>query len=47
VQPGDVLLALEGGATTIDVRCGATCSVDVVALAPGGTHAEGSISFAR
>jgi hypothetical protein len=46
VAPGDLLAALEGGGTTIDVRCAATCSVSVVATAPAGAHAEGSIAFA-
>jgi hypothetical protein len=46
VAPGDLLAALEGGGTTIDVRCAATCSVSVVATAPAGAHAEGSIGFA-
>lgn len=47
VEPGDVLVALEGGATTIAVRCNPTCSVRPVAVGPAGAHAEGSISFAR
>jgi hypothetical protein len=46
IEPGDLLVALEGGAATIDVRCAATCSVRTIARAPGGAHAEGSISFA-
>jgi hypothetical protein len=46
VAPGDLLVALEGGGTTIAVRCTAACSVSVVATAPAGAHAEGSISFA-
>ena len=46
VAPGDLLAAVEGGGTTIAVRCAATCSVSVVATAPAGAHAEGSISFA-
>jgi hypothetical protein len=46
VAPGDLLAALEGGGTTIDVRCAPTCSVREVATAPAGAHAEGSISFA-
>lgn len=47
VAPGDLLVALEGGGTTIDVRCGATCSVRTVAQAATGAHIEGSISFAK
>jgi hypothetical protein len=46
VAPGDLLAALEGGGTTIDVRCDATCRVSEVATAPTGAHAEGSIGFA-
>ena len=46
VAPGDLLVALEGGATTIDVRCAPTCRVRPVADGPSGAHAEGSIAFA-
>jgi hypothetical protein len=46
VLPGDLLAALEGGGTTIAVRCAPTCSVREVATAPARAHAEGSISFA-
>ena len=46
VAPGDLLVAVEGGGATIDVRCSATCSVFAVATAPAGAHAEGSIGFA-
>ncbi|MDP9259931.1 MAG: hypothetical protein M3Q31_25740 [Actinomycetota bacterium] len=46
VAPGDLLGALEGGGTTIAVRCATTCSVSEVATAPAGAHAEGSIRFA-
>ncbi len=46
VAPGDLLVALEGGATTIDVRCAPTCRVRPVAAGPTGAHAEGSIAFA-
>jgi hypothetical protein len=46
VAPGDLLVALEGGGATIDVRCAATCSARAVATAPPGAHAEGSIGFA-
>jgi hypothetical protein len=47
VAPGDLLAALEGGATTVDVRCAPTCRVRPVAKGPTGAHAEGSITFAR
>jgi hypothetical protein len=46
VAPGDLLVTLEGGATTIDVRCAPTCRVRPVADGPSGAHAEGSIAFA-
>jgi hypothetical protein len=46
VIPGDLLAALEGGGTTIAVRCAPTCTVREVATAAAGAHVEGSISFA-
>ncbi len=46
VAPGDLLVAVEGGATTIDVRCAPTCRVRPVANGPTGAHAEGSVAFA-
>jgi hypothetical protein len=47
VAPGDLLVTLEGGGETLDVQCAATCSARPVGTAPPGTHAEGSIAFAR
>jgi hypothetical protein len=38
VQPGDVLVATEGGGTTIAVRCAATCTAVSVADGPAGGH---------
>jgi hypothetical protein len=46
VAPGDLLIASEGGASTISVRCGTTCTVRHVADGPAVTHAEGHIVFA-
>ncbi len=46
IQPGDLLVATEGGAKTIDVRCAATCVVRYVAAGPAIAHAEGHIVFA-
>jgi hypothetical protein len=46
VRPGDLLATLEGGGATIAVHCTTTCSVRVVASAPAGAHAEGTITFA-
>jgi hypothetical protein len=45
VKPGDLLLASEGGAQTIAVRCGATCTVTHVADGPATAHGEGHIAF--
>jgi hypothetical protein len=46
VRPGDLLLASEGGAQTVAVRCRASCSVSHVADGPTVAHAEGHIAFA-
>jgi hypothetical protein len=47
VQPGDLLVASEGGAQTIAVRCARTCSVRHIADGPAPAHAEGHIVFAN
>jgi hypothetical protein len=46
VHPGDLLVASEGGAKTIAVRCARTCSVRKIADGPATSHAEGHIVFA-
>jgi hypothetical protein len=46
VRAGDLLVATEGGARTIDVRCRAACTIRVVAAGPDIAHAEGHIVFA-
>lgn len=46
VRPGDLLVASEGGATTISVRCARDCSVRKIANGPAASHAEGHIVFA-
>jgi len=46
IRAGDLLVATEGGATTIDVRCANTCTVRLVAAGPAVAHAEGHIVFA-
>jgi hypothetical protein len=46
VRPGDLLVATEGGAKTIDVRCSRTCTVTYIANGPAVSHAEGHIVFA-
>jgi hypothetical protein len=46
IRAGDLLVATEGGARTIDVRCAATCTVRYVAAGPAIAHGEGHIVFA-
>ncbi|MCU1492167.1 MAG: hypothetical protein JWM85_3572 [Acidimicrobiaceae bacterium] len=46
VRPGDLLVASEGGAQTIVVRCSKTCTVQHIADGPAIAHAEGHIAFA-
>ena len=46
VRAGDLLIATEGGAKTIDVRCAATCTIRYVAAGPAIAHAEGHVVFA-
>jgi hypothetical protein len=46
ISAGDLLVAAEGGARTIDVRCAAACTVRYVAAGPAIAHAEGHIVFA-
>jgi hypothetical protein len=45
IRAGDLLIATEGGAQTIDVRCAATCAVRYVAAGPAIAHAEGHVVF--
>ena len=45
VRAGDLLVATEGGARTIDIRCAAACTVRYVAAGPAIAHAEGHIVF--
>ena len=45
VRPGDLLVAGEGGAQTIFVRCSNTCTVRHIADGPAVAHAEGHIAF--
>ena len=47
VLPGDLIVAGEGGAETVAVRCRATCSVKHFADGQSVAHAEGHIVFAR
>ena len=47
VRPGDLLVATEGGARTIAVRCARSCTVRYVAAGPAVSHAEGHIVFTR
>jgi hypothetical protein len=46
VRPGDLLVASEGGAQTIAIRCDRRCSVRHIANGPAPAHAEGHIVFA-
>ncbi len=46
VRPGDLLVASEGGAKTIVVRCGVSCTVRHIADGPAPSHGEGHIVFA-
>jgi hypothetical protein len=46
ILAGDLLIATEGGAKTIDIRCAATCTIRYVAAGPAIAHAEGHIVFA-
>jgi len=46
IRAGDLLVATEGGALTIDVRCAAACTVRYVAAGPAIAHPEGHIAFA-
>jgi hypothetical protein len=46
VQSGDLLVATEGGAKTIVVRCARSCTVRHIADGPSVSHAEGHIVFA-
>jgi len=45
IRAGDLLVATEGGARTIDVRCAAACTVRYAAAGPAIAHAEGHIVF--
>lgn len=47
VRPGDLLVATEGSARTIDVRCAAACTVRYIAIGLAISHAEGHIVFTR
>jgi hypothetical protein len=45
VRPGDLLVATEGSALTIAVRCANICTVRYIAAGPAISHAEGHIVF--
>jgi hypothetical protein len=47
VRPGDLLVATEGSARTIDVHCAAACTVRYIAIGLAVSHAEGHIVFSR
>jgi hypothetical protein len=46
LKPGELVALMEGGGTTVAVRCMQRCTVRRVASAPAATHGEGHISFA-
>ena len=46
-RAGDLLVATEGSAKTILVRCAGSCTVKYIAIGPAITHAEGHIVFTR
>jgi hypothetical protein len=45
VRPGDLLVATEGSARTIVVRCASACAVRYIAAGPAISHAEGHVVF--
>jgi len=45
VQDGDMLVATEGGATMVAVRCAASCTVIPVVATPTAAHGEGHLVF--
>jgi hypothetical protein len=46
IRADDLLIATEGGAKTIDIRCTAACTIRDVAAGPAIAHAEGHVAFA-
>ncbi|HZP27535.1 MAG TPA: hypothetical protein VFC99_01170 [Acidimicrobiia bacterium] len=46
VRAGDLLVATEGSATLVRVRCGHTCTAAAVATGPPAAHAEGHLVVA-
>jgi hypothetical protein len=48
VQEGDLLVATEGGGTTVAIRCAQTCTASTIAIGPAGGHTghiEGRITL--
>ena len=43
IRAGDLLVATEGGATVVRVRCGRVCEAAVVVTGPPSAHAEGRL----
>ena len=43
VRDGDLLVATEGGASMVDVRCDQSCRVSPVVTAPSVAHGEGHV----
>ncbi|MDQ1429890.1 MAG: hypothetical protein QOF40_492, partial [Actinomycetota bacterium] len=42
-EPGDLLVATEGAATVVLVRCAPTCTTTVAATGPAAAHGEGHL----
>jgi hypothetical protein len=47
VRTGDLLVVSEGGAATIDIACGRSCSARRIAGGPAIAHIEGHVVFSR
>ena len=45
VQEGDMLVATEGGASLIAIRCGSSCSIVPVVSTATKAHGEGHLTF--
>src|SRR5439155_342106 len=45
VQEGDMLVATEGGASLIAIRCGSSCSIVPVVITATKAHGEGHLTF--
>jgi hypothetical protein len=46
LRPGDLIVATEGGAQTIAIRCAVACTVRHILDGPASAHVEGHVVFA-